>query len=303
MAGPGPIRIKCDVLYAGCRPEEKSRPLSNQSGWRCLAKKARKGVAFLKTLVHPKERIYFFMSLVISLLVYLFLVVSLIGIGYILIGAIIGIILHGLFVGHIRGNAIRVSQSQFPEVHRLSQQLTVEMGLDQVPAIYVLQAGGLLNAFATRFLGRSFVIIYTDVLELAYAQGEAELAFVIAHEFAHIRRKHLSLHWLLYPAYFVPFLGKAYSRACEYTCDRFAAHLRPDGAAKGLLVLAAGKNLYRRVNLEAYKNQTETEEGFWTWFSEILATHPPLPKRLRAVVGVGTPVYPDAHAAPVDALP
>ena len=109
------------------------------------------------------------------------------------------------------------------------------MELNPVPAIYVLQAGGLLNAFATRFLGRSFVVIYSDVLELAYMKGEAELAFVICHELAHIKRKHLAWRWFLYPSMLIPFLGAAYSRACEYTCDRFGAHYRPDGALGGFL--------------------------------------------------------------------
>ena len=114
----------------------------------------------------------------------------------------------------------------------------------------MIQAGGLLNAFATRFFGRDFVVIYSDVLELAYSEGDAELAFVICHELAHIKRKHLTRRLLLYPSMLIPFLGAAYSRACEYTCDRFGAHYQPDGALGGLLVLAAGKMLYHKSTRE-----------------------------------------------------
>ncbi len=237
----------------------------------------------MESLVHPKEKVYFVISLVISLLVYVVLVVSIVGIAYIVIGVITVFILHGLFIGGIRGNGIRVSDRQFPEVYRLAQHLAGQMGLNPVPAIYVLQAGGLLNAFATRFLGRNFVVIYSDVLELAYEKGASAVAFVICHELAHIKRRHLTWRWLLYPAMMIPFLGTAYSRACEYTCDRIAAHYQPDGAAAGLLVLAAGKKLYRTVNLEEFCNQAETERGFWIWFSEILSTHPNLPRRINAL--------------------
>ncbi len=237
----------------------------------------------MDSLLHPKEKFYFGISVVSSLLIYLLLVVSILGIVYLVMGVIIFLITHGLFIGYLRGNGIRVSEKQFPEVYRLAQHLAHSMELNPVPAIYVLQAGGLLNAFATRFLGRSFVVIYSDVLELAYMKGEAELAFVICHELAHIKRKHLAWRWFLYPSMLIPFLGAAYSRACEYTCDRFGAHYRPDGALGGLLVLAAGKRLYHNVNAQEFINQVESEHGFWIWFSEVLSTHPNLPKRAASL--------------------
>ncbi|MBS3974557.1 MAG: M48 family metallopeptidase [Actinobacteria bacterium] len=236
----------------------------------------------MQFLVHPKEKLYFAVSLVISLLVYLALVISLVGIVYIILGIIVAFIVHGLFIGAIRGNGIRVSDKQLPEVYRLAQQIAEQMELKPVPAIYVLQSGGFLNAFATMFLGRNFVVIYAEVLELAWEKGESAVAFVISHEFAHIKRRHLNWRWLLYPAMLIPFLGSAYSRACEYTCDRIAAHYQPAGAAAGLLVFAAGKKLYRFVDPEEFSNQAETERGFWVWLAEVLSTHPNLPKRLRA---------------------
>ena len=236
----------------------------------------------MESLVHPKEKIYFRILLVISLIGYLILIFSIAGIGYLVAGMIITLILHGLFIGALRGNGIRVSEKQFPEVYRLTEQYANQMGLSPVPSVYVLQAGGLLNAFATRFLGRNFVIIYSDVFELAY-EKESALAFIICHELAHLKRKHLTKLWLLYPAMIIPFLGSAYSRACEYTCDRFGAHFRPDGASLGFLILAAGKKLYRNVNLQEYIDQAENERGFWVWFSEIVSSHPNLPKRIKAL--------------------
>lgn len=234
-------------------------------------------------LVHPKEPLYFGIAVAFSAMVYLVLVLSLVGLIYLVLGALIGLVSHGLFVGHIRGNGVRVSERQFPEVYRLTQELARQMGLERVPAVYVVEAGGFLNAFATRFLRRDFVVVFSDVLALAYERGEAELAFVIAHELAHIHRGHLAWRWFLYPALLVPFLSQAYSRACEYTCDRIAAWCRPDGAAGGLLALAAGKHLYRRVDREVFAEQARTERGFWIWLAEVLSSHPHLPRRLAAL--------------------
>ena len=82
------------------------------------------------------------------------------------------------------------------------------------------------------------------------------------------------------PAMFIPFLGSAYSRACEYTCDSIGSSLSEEGARSGMLVLAAGTKLFRKVNVDQFVGQMQTESGFWMWFSEKVSSHPHLVKRL-----------------------
>ncbi|MEI7475589.1 MAG: M48 family metallopeptidase [bacterium] len=239
--------------------------------------------SFPPSMVSSKENTYFYISLVVSVLLYILCVLSIVGITYIIEFAIFFFMVQGFFIGNIRGNAIKINQNQFPEIHDIAQVASVKLGLKKVPDIYVLQSGGLLNALATKFLDRDFVIIYSDVLELGYKQGIDALEFIICHEFAHIKRKHLEKHLLLLPSLFIPFLGSAYSRACEYTCDRIAAYLQPKGAVEGLLVLAAGKELYSKVNIKEFILSAQSESGFWSWVAEIYASHPHLYKRLKEV--------------------
>jgi hypothetical protein len=86
---------------------------------------------------------------------------------------------------------------------------------------------------------------------------------------------------VILPALLIPFFSGAYSRACEYTCDSIGASLSgEDGARSGLTLLAAGKRLFRRVNVGRFVQQNDTEAGFWYWFAEKLSTHPHLAKRL-----------------------
>lgn len=247
--------------------------------------------------VTKRERFYFLLSLIISLLIYAVLLNKLwfgftsgdkqvIGRTFILAMYAFGFltfsfVVHALFIGHVRGNGIRISDRQFPEVHNLAKQIAERMKM-KLPPIFVLGGNGMLNAFATRFLGRNYVIILSDVFELAYEQGEDELAFVLAHELAHIKRKHVAHHFLLLPSKLVPFLGKAYSRACEYTCDATAALAHPKGK-RGLLCIAAGSKLYKQASVSEYLADARDERGFWVWFSEILSTHPHLPKRIERV--------------------
>jgi len=237
----------------------------------------------MDSLIHPKEKLYFTLSLVISVLIYLVMILSIIGVLYLLIGLMVSFIVHGLFIGNIRGNGIKISETQFPEVYHLSKQIASKMELDSTPDIYILQSGGIINAFATKFFDRTFVILFSEVFELAYQEGEAELAFIISHEFAHLKRKHVSRKILLFPSMFIPFLSQAYSRACEYTCDNFAVHYQTAGAENGLLILAVGKELYKKVNIKEYIKQGQMNGGFWVRFSEILSTHPNLPKRMNNI--------------------
>jgi Zn-dependent protease with chaperone function len=248
----------------------------------------------LGPLVNPKETIYFGICVVVSLVLYIVLALIILGGGqasgtvvvYLVFGIIAYFLFHGVFLGHVRGNGIRVSDRQFPELKAMADQHSRRLGMDETPAIFVLQSGGMLNAFATRFLGRNFVILYSDVLALATQKGEKAVSFVVGHELGHVRRKHMTRRALLYPAMIFPFLGGAYSRACEYTCDRFGNALEPEGGVDGLLVLAAGRDLYKQVNSTEFMDQSETERGFFVRFAEILSTHPNLPKRVAALDAV-----------------
>jgi Zn-dependent protease with chaperone function len=243
----------------------------------------------MDSLVHPNEKLYFLISVIASLLIYFVLVLSIVGGVYLIIGALIGLIVQGLAVGHLRGNGIRISENQFPEVYQLAQQIAAQMKLETMPPIYIIQSGGAINAFAMRFLGRNYVAVYSEVFELAFEQGKDALGFIISHEFAHIKRNHLKWRWLLLPSSFIPFLSQAYSRACEYSCDLIAAHTQPAGATAGILIVAAGKKLYMSVNTDDYLAQSAKETGFWIWLSEMLSSHPNLPHRITAIHQITAP--------------
>jgi Zn-dependent protease with chaperone function len=249
-------------------------------------------------LINPRERWLYAVMLVVSLVVYGVLLLVALGdpkaasmiVTYGLLFPFLALFAHGLALGRVRGNSVRVSERQLPQLHRLAAAHARRLGMERVPAIYVMQSGGLLNAFATRFLGRDFVIIYSDVLELALAQGEAAVGFIVGHELAHLWRGHLKYRWLTAPGRLMPYLGAAYSRACEYTCDRIGAFCQPEGAISGLLALAAGKQLHAHVDVREFAAQAETDTGFWVRRAEIISSHPNLPKRVAALLKAGVAI-------------
>lgn len=252
---------------------------------------------FMKFKIYPKEKVYFAIICTISCLFYLGFAAVLsslglqkaIGISIFAIGmcAIVLISLNLIagimLIGHLRGNAIKINDRQFPEIYEILKRNSDRLELKKAPEMYLLQSGGILNAFATKFSGRNYIVLYSDVLSAAYQEGIHAVEFIISHELGHIKRNHLGKFNSLFllPARIIPFLGHAYSRACEYTCDSIGYSLCPEGAEKGILILAAGKDLYKKVNTQELLNNIAYEDGFVMWVVELLMTHPCLVKRIE----------------------
>jgi Zn-dependent protease with chaperone function len=236
----------------------------------------------IASLVHHREKIYTALATVIGVFFYGLVFLCLVGFVIAPILLITRFVVCGLHLGSIRGKSIKVSADQFPEIHEMVEELSWALAMPQ-PDVYIVNENGLLNAFAKRLHNRNLVILCSDVVEMAYTFGRDELAFVLCHELAHIKRGHVHREWLYMPADLVPFLGSALSRAREYTCDRIAQALVPTGALYGLVSLSAGTQLFKRVNLKALYDQQDREWNFWTWFSEIQCSHPNLVNRIRAL--------------------
>jgi len=104
---------------------------------------------------------------------------------------------------------------------------------------------------------------------------------VIAHELAHHAAGHTAFwrNLLIKPAFFIPFLGAAYSRACELTADRVAAAwLRDPAASKSALILLASGSLRfrKQVDLQAFREQERLVPPFFGWLfpcSGVMGSH------------------------------
>lgn len=246
----------------------------------------------------PKERPLFLIGVAFSGLVWLCLIVSLFGILYAALFAVFGYAALALALARIRSDGIRVSAQQLPDLYARCEDAAQHLGMREVPAVYVIQAGGVLNAFATRLLSRSFVVLHAEVIERSHDPKQVD--FILAHEFGHLAAGHLAWRTFLMPYMMVPWLGPAYSRACEYTCDRcglsFVSAEEP--AVRGLLLLSVGA-LAPQVNVDAWIEQRAETEGFWSGIYELVSTHPFLTKRAAALRAVNTPGTHSANRHPL----
>jgi len=215
---------------------------------------------------------------------WLMLTITIIGLVYALMIGVFFWVGHLAFITHLRGSAVRLGPQQFPDLHQRVTELSRSAGLNEPPVAYVMEASGTLNALATRFLRTNFIVLFSDLLDACGDNDDAR-DFIIAHELGHVHAGHLRWRWLLLPGLFVPFLGSAYSRACEYTCDRYGFSLARDRqrALRGLAILAAGGRRGAELNLSALAAQRNDLDTALMRIGAWLSTHPPLCERLTVL--------------------
>lgn len=244
----------------------------------------------MRELVSRKENIYFWLCILFSLIgfISLFAIITtdsdavLIVFVYFVYFFIVISIGQRILLGKIMISGVKISKKQLPEIYKKIEYFSKEMELKKIPKVYLLESSSKINAFITKFIGKKFVVLYSDILEMAYEEGEDVVDFIICHELAHIKRKHATKNLFIFVMKFTV-LGNAYSRACEYTCDAIATYLAPVGAQKGLLILASGKKLYKYINKDAFIDQIEEDKGLLRWSREINSSEPMLAKRVQRV--------------------
>jgi Zn-dependent protease with chaperone function len=237
----------------------------------------------ISVLRSPKEATLFRIGVALSALVWLAIALTIVGIFY---GAlVIGLLFatHALFVAGVKGYGVRISERQLPDLYERVRVAAQKLGLREVPEVYLVQSHGRLNAFATRLLSRDFVVVYSSLVDAC--EDPRQLDFVLGHEIGHLAFAHLRWNAFLAPYRLVPWLGPAYSRAKEYTCDRCGLLAAGDleQSTRGLAVLAGGGKRVSQVDLAAFEAQRLESGSFWMAAVELVSSHPYLCKRAAAL--------------------
>jgi Zn-dependent protease with chaperone function len=240
------------------------------------------GKNIVNELVYRNETTLRAIALALSVVIWLALLFGTFGVVliYLALFALFALIAHSALIAHLRGNAIRITRHQMPDLHQRVTACALKLDMPEIPETYLVNGNGVLNAFATRYLGRNFVVLNSDVVD-SMEDRPGALDFYIGHELGHLRRNHLTWSKILAPAMFLPLIGAAYSRAREYTCDRhgLAACENPEDAQFGLVALAAGKRRWRTVNMADYSESAAASPGFWMSLHELVGDYPWLNKR------------------------
>ena len=237
-------------------------------------------------LLYKNEKPLFTINVVISLLFWLLLIIGTFGTAlfFILFYFIFYIVVQSGFIAYLKGTAVKLTPQQFPDLYAQLCECCKKLEIDDIPDAYILHADGAFNAFATRFLRKHYVVLFSDIVD-ALEENEGAVKFYFGHELGHIHRKHLIWGPILAPSGLLPLIGAAYSRAREYTCDNygFACCSSPSDAVTGMAALSAGGRRYRTMSIESYVKQADESGGFWMSFHELIADYPWLVKRMANI--------------------
>ena len=204
---------------------------------------------------------------------------------YIVVFTLFVLISSVIFRAYIYGHYVLVGPTQFPHLHQAVVEGATRLGVSPVPVTFVYNSNGLLNASARRLFGKGFVFLTSALIEV---ETDAQVRFVIGHELGHHAAGHLNPYrnLLCLPGHFVPFLGRAYSRRRELTCDRLGAYFSNDlhACRSALNMLACGcHRLNASLNCDAFEAQEKLVPGFTGWVTLIFSRYPRTTQRVIAI--------------------
>lgn len=198
-----------------------------------------------------------------------------------------------VYKGQLLGNAVRVSDRQFPRIQNLVSGAAKTLDIAP-PAVYIVNSP-VLNAATFGTEDEAFIMVHSALVDHF---TDEELLTVLGHECGHVHNRHVvyltTLHilthvvgvvaqWAAYPAVLAL---RAWFRRAEITCDRagmLCGRSEPV-ATRALTKLALGsKKLYEEFNIEAFLEQHNENKDNVGRYMEVFATHPWLPKRVLAM--------------------
>lgn len=194
------------------------------------------------------------------------------------------IIINSTLISHLKGNAIKITDNQFPDLYEHFEFCCDTLEINNIPDIYLKNGNGVFNAFATRFLAKNYIVLYSSIVDAVQEDPDA-LRFYIGHELGHIKRKHILKHGFLVICTWLPIIGKAYLRACEYTCDLHGLKCceNPESALKAMSVLLSGPKRYATIDTKHFIKQVNHGNEFWMSLHEMQSSHPWISHRFETL--------------------
>lgn len=261
------------------------------------------------TLRHPFERAIFFASVALNFLIMAFAIALIFyephwlkshallskEIGFLRVLAVTALIGIPLLVldrnrreSSVRGNSVRLSKAQFPEVYAILQDHCRRLGMTAVPELFL--TGGSIAPYSQTFSSwrENYIVLHQVIFDIDDRKTMDVLSFTLAHELGAIRLNQTAVWNEMLLTYIsgLKLPRNPLERVRTYSRDRYGAALSPTGF-RGLLINAVGRRLMDHVDVEDYLAQARQYGGFWSWLNVFFEAKPQVFTRLIQLRNAG----------------
>jgi hypothetical protein len=188
----------------------------------------------------------------------------------------------------IRGNSVRLSSKQFPEVYAVLQDHCKRLGTTEVPELFL--TGSSIAPFSQTFSSwhEKYIVLHQVIFDIDDRKDMDVISFVLAHELGAIRLNHTAVwnEMLLTYVSALKWFRNPLERVRTYSRDRYGATLAPTGF-RGLLINATGRRLMDRVDIEEYLMQARSYGGFWSNLNVFFEPRPQALARINQLRAAG----------------
>jgi hypothetical protein len=188
----------------------------------------------------------------------------------------------------IRGNSVRVSESQFPEVYAVLRDHCRRLRMEKPPELFISSSSIQPYSHAFSSWRENYIVLHQNVFEIDESKTMDVVSFLIAHELGAIRLNQTAVwnEMLLTYLSSIKWLRHPLERVRTFSRDRYGATLAPTGF-RGLLINAIGRRLMDRVDLDDFFAQMRSYGGFWSGLNVFFEAQPQVLSRLRRLRRAG----------------
>jgi hypothetical protein len=188
----------------------------------------------------------------------------------------------------VRGNSVRLSDQQFPEVYAVLRDHCRRLAMTEVPELFL--TAGTIRPFSQTFSSwrEKYIVLHQNIFEIDDRKTMDVISFTLAHELGAIRLNQTAVwnEMLLTYVSAIRFLRNPLQRVRMFSRDRYGAALSPTGF-RGLLINAIGRRLMDRVNVEDYLAQSRRYGGVWPFLNTFLEAKPQVLTRINRLREAG----------------
>ena len=245
-------------------------------------------VADLKKLRHPSETSRFLFALIVvvplSLLALVYLVLS---VGLILIPIFLVLIfIRNIVLASFLGNYVRVSEHNFPEIARWSDEVRMSIGYNKPIDVFVYEEGSF-NAFLVPILKKKAVVLNSETV---HGCDETEMKWILGRFVGYLKGKKMRF-WVFeaflnaFENLFVfNFFLYPYERAAVLTGDRigaFAADFNQPRILAAMTKLMVGPDVVSHVTPQGIAEQDALlrRKPFFSLMARLFSPFPHMTRR------------------------